>query len=83
MDDGSTWSSGKDMMSRLGSQQEISSAVMTPSGSSMTQTLISPDHRHGLQEGTTGGRNRAFERRACEKERGSLFGRRVVSRAQP
>jgi hypothetical protein len=53
------------MMSLLGSQQEISAAVMTPSGSSMTQTLISPDHQHGLQGGTTGG-NRAFERREGE-----------------
>ena len=53
-------------MSQLGSQQEISAAVMTPSGSSMTQTLISPDHRRGLQGGTTGGRNRAFER--CKGE---------------
>ena len=66
MGDGSTWSSERDMMSRLGSQQEISTAVMTPSGSSMTQTLISLDHRRELQEGTTGGRNCMFVRHEGE-----------------
>jgi hypothetical protein len=38
----------------------------------MTQTLISPDHRRELQEGTTGGWNCSFERRTCEKREGEL-----------
>ena len=68
MGDSSTWSSGKDTMSRLGSQQEISAAVMTPSGSSTTPTLISLGHRRRSQGGTrlSGRRNRAFERREGE-----------------
>ena len=55
-------------MSQLSSQQEISVVVMTPSGSSTTPTLISPDHRRGSQEGTrpSGRKNRAFERREGE-----------------
>jgi hypothetical protein len=52
------------MMSRLGSKQEISVAVMTTSGSSITQTLISSDYWYGSKGGTTGGRNCAIER--CE-----------------
>ena len=61
-------------MSRLGSQQETSAAVMTPSGSSTTPTLISPDHRRGSQEGTrpSGRRNRAFEGRVFERREGEL-----------
>jgi hypothetical protein len=62
MGDGSIWLSRRDMMSQLGSQQEISTAVMTPSRSSIMQTLISSDYRRGLQGGTIGGRNRTFER---------------------
>jgi hypothetical protein len=47
--------------------------VMTPFGSSMTQTLISPSYRRRLQEGTTSGRNRVFERRVCERRVGELI----------